>query len=321
MQTQTVVSYKSPLGTEFEVVKQAFPPVGNRPVKRISFVAGLHGNELEGVYICHRLIAYLRNLKETRPEAFRGQITVYPAVNPQAIGTGTRLWPFFTVDMNRLMGDVASQTLPHSISRTLLEDIKSSSDLAVDFHASNLHLLEMPQIRITEDFHKKLVPLALQCNIDVVWVHPLSRVFESTLGFNLNREKIPTLVVEAGICLRIHQHYCDQIFQGMVHLLHYTGILDTGEPAPSVKHPLLLHPPQVALIQARHSGLFVSQTSIGQNINEGDRLGEIVDPVNAQVLEEILAPCDGLLFTLRQHPLTYPGAPLARIAREELESS
>lgn len=313
MQTHTIASYKSPLGGPVEIVRQTFSAAKNKPAKRVAFVSGLHGDELEGVFICHRLIEYLRQLEETHPQAFVGEIHVYPAVNPQALGVATRLWPFFSVDMNRQMGTGNGASLAAGFSSALLDDLKSSSDLVVDFHASNLHLKELPQIRIIEEFDKKLIPLAALCNVDLIWVHPTARVLESTLGYNLNRAKIPTLVVETGICLRIHRDFCDQVFNGMLNLLHQAGALDLANP-PQAKPPLLLNPSQVALIQARHSGLFVPSVSLGSWVKRGEKLGDIIDAVRGTVVETVLSPVDGLLFTLREQPVTYQGAPLARIA-------
>jgi len=281
-------------------------------------VAGLHGDELEGVYLCHRIIETLRQLKTTRPQAFLGEIHVYPAVNPQALGSAKRLWPFFSMDMNRKMGEKNGDSLPAGFARSLVDDLQASSDIVVDFHASNLHLKELPQIRIIEEFDKKLIPLAALCNMDVVWVHSSAPVFESTLGYNLNRKKIPALVVETGICLRIHKEFCEQIFQGMIHLLRQTGILDLAGPQPEIKQPRLVHPKQVALIQANHAGLFVSNAPLGAYVQKGDLLGEVVDAIRGEVLETVTFPTDGLLFTLREQPVTHQGAPLARIALQEI---
>ncbi len=86
--------------------------------------------------------------------------------------------------------------------------------------------MELPQIRIINDFEKKLVPLAKFCNVDLIWVHPHAEIFESTLGYSLNQAKIPALVIETGICLRINKNYCEQIVLGILNLLQQTGTLD-----------------------------------------------------------------------------------------------
>jgi hypothetical protein len=177
--------------------------------------------------------------------------------------------------------------------------------------------MELPQIRIITGFEKKLLPLAKLCNVDLIWVHPHVEVFESTLGYNLNQAKIPTLVIETGICLRINKNYCAQIVLGILNLLRQTGVLDTDEPQAKVAEPRLAQPEGVAMIQAGNAGLFIKQTEIGKMVNKGEKIGNLIDPVAGEVLEEIHSPCSGLLFTLREHPLTSKGAPLARIATEE----
>lgn len=317
MKTQTVVSFKSPLDGSVEIIKQTFTAAGDKPVKRISFVAGLHGDELEGVYLCHRLIETLQQLKNTQPQAFKGEVHIYPAVNPQALDCTTRLSPFFRNDMNRQMGNRNSTSFTAQLATALLNDLQSLSDIVVDFHASNLHLRELPQIRIIEGFDKKLVPLASLCNVDLIWVHPSAPVFESTLGYNLNRKNIPTLVVETGICLRIHQDFCEQILQGMIHLMRQTGVLELEDPPQPVKQPLLVNPRQVAMVQANHSGLFISNVALGNHVNKGETLGKIIDAVQGKILETITFPASGILFTLREQPVTYQGAALARIALKE----
>lgn len=311
MQTQSILSIKSPLGLPVKILKHTFPAKSDQP--RISFVAGLHGDELEGLYICHKLLRYLKELEASNPEAFQGEINIYPAVNPQALENAARLWPFFSVDINRTFGSGQTGSLAVETSKTLLRDLKSSSDIVIDFHSSNLQLMELPQIRIIKDFEKKLLPLAKECNVDLIWVHPNAEIFASTLGFNLNKAKTAALVIETGICLRIHPAKGDQIFRGMLNLLHKTGILNITPD--SAKEPKLVQPEDVSMVQAHHAGLFIKEAEAGQTLKEGERLGKIIDPVKGSVLKEIVSPCSGLLFTVREHPLAHKGSPLARIAK------
>ena len=317
MQSQCIFSVKTPVGPPVEIIRHTFAPQSSQPGKRVSLVAGLHGDELEGLYICHRLMQILRSLEEQDPSAFKAEINIYPAVNPQALETGTRLWPFFSNDINRTFGRTDPASLPGETSKVLLEDLKANSDLVVDIHSSNLHLMELPQIRIIKDFEKKLIPLAKLCNVDLVWVHPHAEIFESTLGFNLNQAKIPTLVIETGICLRINKNSCAQIILGILNLLRKTGALDTDEPQVNIAEPRIVQPENVTMIQAGDAGLFIKQIQVGQTVEEGEKIGDLIDPVAGQVLEEVRSPRSGLLFTLREHPLTLKGAPLARIATEE----
>ena len=317
MQSQSILSIQTPVGPPIEIIRHTFAAQSPQPSKRVSLVAGLHGDELEGLYICHRLIQILKSLEEQDASSFKGEINIYPAVNPQALETGTRLWPFFANDINRTFGRTNTSFLPDETSKTLFNDLKSNSDLVVDVHSSNLHLMELPQIRIIKSFEKKLEPLAKLCNVELIWVHPHAQIFESTLGYNLNQTQIPTLVIETGICLRINKHHCAQIVLGILNLLRQTGVLDTDEPQVKISEPILVEPEGVTMVQASDAGLFIKKVEVGQILTAGEKIGTLIDPISGKVQEEIRSPCCGLLFTLREYPLTAKGSPLARIAKEE----
>ena len=319
MESRAIASYQTPSGKRVEIIKQSFSSFHKLPTKRIAFTSGLHGNELEGIYLCHLLIRYLKALKKSQPEAFQGAVHIYPAVNPQAIAAGTRLWPFFSIDINRQFGGDNGNSLPAQSATALLNDLKSSTDLVVDVHASNLHLKEAPQIRIIDGFHKKLIPLAVQCNVDLIWVHPASPMFESTLGYNLNQAKIPTLVIETGTALRINQNFANRIFQGMLNLLHHTGVIVSTDSHSKTNYPIIINPSQVILLQAEYAGLFIGHADLRSNIRKGEKIGEVLDATDGEVLQEVTAAESGFLFTTREHPLVYPGAPLARIARASMD--
>ena len=311
---ETVFSYGSPLGNEFRISRRSFSTASDKPTKRISFVAGLHGDELEGVHLCFRLFQYLTQLVKDSPHLLVGDVHIYPAVNPQALGNASRVWPFFETDMNRMFGRRVD-SLPSHAADALIQDIGERSDLVVDIHSSNLHLREVPQVRIIEGFDKKLIPLAQCTNVDVVWVHPTVPVFEYTLGFGLNHSGIPALVIEAGICLKLDHRINGQLLDGAINLLCKTGVLDFDAVSiPDVRQPRLVNPDCVAQVVASRAGLFLARVKPGQEVARGELLGELVDPTEGILLEEVVSPVDGFLFTLRELPLTYEGGVLVRIA-------
>jgi predicted deacylase len=317
VKTHTLLTRNSPLGAPLKIIKQSFSQHKGKPVKRISFVSGLHGDELEGLYLCHRLIQSLRHISSSQPEDILGEVHIYPAANPPALNQGTRLWPYYGSDMNRMMGRHPGATLPVQVAQEVFADIKENSDIVIDIHASNLHLKELPQIRIIEEFSEALVPLAMETCTDLIWVHPMAGVFESTLGYNLNKSGIPALVIETGICMRVDPETVDRLFHGMMHFLKQQGILASlPENIPTLPSPRVIFPRGVAQASAKHSGLFVSRVKLGQEVGEDEIIGHVLDPVKGVVLEEVASPATGLLFTLREQPAVHAGALLARMARE-----
>ena len=101
----------------------------------------------------------------------------------------------------------------------------------------------------------------------------------------------------------------------MLHLLHHQGVLTSLPPnIPSVPTPQVISPRGVGQTSAKHSGLFVSRVALGQQVGEDEIIGQIIDPVEGVVLEEVTAPGNGLMFTLREQPAVHSGGLLARVA-------
>lgn len=55
----------------------------------------------------------------------------------------------------------------------------------------------------------------------------------------------------------------------------------------------------------------------GSHVEQGDVIGSIIDPLKGVVLEQVVAPEKGWLFTIREYPMVGEGALLGRILKEE----
>jgi hypothetical protein len=79
---------------------------------KVAVLAGVHGDELEGLYVCHRLAVWLQDLAATRPEALLGRVELFPAMNPLGLDTLKRLVPVYETDLNRNFPGHAEGPLP-----------------------------------------------------------------------------------------------------------------------------------------------------------------------------------------------------------------
>jgi uncharacterized protein len=147
---------------------------------KVAVLAGVHGDELEGLYVCHRLAAWLEDLASTHPEAFFGQVELFPAMNPLGLDTLQRLVPVYETDLNRNFPGHAQGPLPQRIAEAAMRHLHDAA-LVIDIHASNIFLREIPQVRINQTFAGTLVPLARRMNVDLIWVHGAVTVLEATM--------------------------------------------------------------------------------------------------------------------------------------------
>lgn len=206
---KTVAKAGMPVDELQKIRKLRMEPTKESNGKRISIVTGIHGDELEGQYVCYKLAEYIqRNI-----ECLRGIVDIYPALNPFGIDSITRGIPAFDLDMNRIFPGNAEGDMNEYLAAEIMKDI-AGSELVFDIHASNIFLTEIPQIRINELHREQLLPYATEANVDFIWVHGASTVLESTLAHSLNLRNTPTLVVEMGVGMRITKEYGEQLFEG-----------------------------------------------------------------------------------------------------------
>ena len=128
---------------------------------------------------------------------------------------------------------------------------------------------------------------------------------KATLAHSLNSLGVPTLVVEMGVGMRITKEYCHQLVDGIFALMNKLGIWN--EDNIKVKDPIVCNKGNVAYVNSNNSGVFIPLIEHWENINEGNVMGKIINPLTGEVLEEIIAPVSGMVFTLREYPVVYKG--------------
>lgn len=304
---QTVSSAELPIGEHLLIQKNRIEPLHlTGKEKRISVVTGTHGDELEGQLVCYELI---RRIKDHR-EQLKGIIDIYPALNPLGIESITRSIPIFDLDMNRIFPGNPQGTIAENCAWDIVEDIKDS-DVCIDIHASNIFLMEIPQVRISENTAETLVPLAKHLNVDLIWVHASATVLESTLAHSLNMAGVPTLVVEMGVGMRTTRKYCEQLTNGILNLMAEMGIW--GGEVESVIDPVVSTDRQVGFANANASGIFVPVVEHGDYVKKEQHIGDILNPLTGEVEEKVCACMEGMVFTIREYPVVYSGSLLARI--------
>jgi len=310
---EEVFSVKLPVDETLKLKRNRFnPPDITKSTKRISIITGTHGDELEGQYVCYLLIKWLRE----NPTKIKGIVDIYPSMNPMGIDSITRNFPFYDVDLNRSFPGHTAEFLPAQVANAIVETVKGS-DFAIDIHASNIFLRELPQVRISRSNAHDLVPLAEKLGIDFIWVHDAVTVLESTFSHAMNSIGTKTLVVEMGVGMRITKEYGQNLANGLLNFMALVGIID--EPVHPCKTSISTQNSEVHFINASEAGIFIPTLEHNVMVKKGEKLGEIIDPLEGVIKESLLSPCDGLLFTIREYPVVYEGSLLARILENPFE--
>jgi len=299
--------YELPIGEKYKLIRNRLTPSSeiNSP-GRISIVSGIHGDEIEGQYVCYEVA---RRINES-PESLMGIVDIYPALNPFGIDMASKINPLYKRDMNRTFPGSENGTLVDRMANAVISNI-AGSDICIDIHASDIFVREIPQVRLSEEFAENLLPFAKLTNADMIWMNATATVHESTLAHSLNCLGVPTLVIEMGQGHQINKPYGDQIVDGIFNILCELGMW-TG-PRPRTQLPAMSGDGSVEFIRSEHAGIYMPLTEHNHFVKAGEVIGELIDPFKGEKIQEITTSGSGLLFTQRIYPVVSEGDLLARI--------
>lgn len=123
---EDVIKVKMPVGESLVIRKNRHLPdnaASAEGLKRLCVVSGIHGDELEGQYICYLLNKVVRE----KSEHLKGVLDVYPALNPMGIDTIQRGFPGFDLDMNRIFPGRTDGAATEWVASKLIQEFKGGA--------------------------------------------------------------------------------------------------------------------------------------------------------------------------------------------------
>jgi predicted deacylase len=280
---------------------------------RLALVAGLHGNELNGVFVLARLANFLQQVAagERAGTELLARVRVIPAVNVLGLNTRCRLWPFDGTDLNRMFpgydAGETTQRIAHAVLRAT-----APAEWRVDVHSSNADFEELPQVRLYDPSEEER-RAARWLGLPAVIERPVTPTVSATLANAWKLSGGRSLVIQAGQAGSLQQEHCERLFRALVDLLEQLGLvigLRLAEPENDVH---FFGPRNVFPLIGEHAGWFVSRLEVGQWLQAGDLVGYVYDGFAGSLRAELRAPVSGLLAGLRRQPLLCEGDLVARL--------
>jgi predicted deacylase len=280
---------------------------------RLALVAGLHGNELNGVFVLARLANFLQQVAAgDRPGTeLLGRVRVIPAVNVLGLNTRSRLWPFDGTDLNRMFpgydAGETTQRIAHAVLRAT-----AAAEWRIDVHSSNQDFEELPQVRLYDPSDEER-RAARWLGLPAVIERPVTPTVSATLANAWKHAGGRSLVIQAGQAGSLQPEHCERLFRALVDLLEQLGLvigLRLAEPEHDVH---FFGPRNIFPLIGEHAGWFVSRLEVGQWLQAGDLVGYVYDGFAGNLRAELRAPVSGLLAGLRRQPLLCEGDLVARL--------
>ena len=313
---EKILSIQSPVGVPIELYKFSWGKA-NPGSGTYSIVSGLHGNQLNGIYVNTRLIRFLNDIEQGREPSFEinGRVQIFPAVNVNALASGDRLWNYDEMDMDlafpgNKLGEVGERIAEAILRHTQETQYGVLLTNGREFYEDVPHI----QCHRPDGPIKKLArSLAVEFARDMD-ESPASRLKLCSQWLD---KEIPALILSAGKPGNIDLALCDLVFNSVMGSLVTNGIL-SGKNYSAKKTKVRFYGPRDELrVRAKCSGLFIPQVKAGTALSMGQKIGETQDIYSGGILEEFLSPGNGYLVTLRSYPVIYAREPVAVILNSD----
>lgn len=283
---------------------------GHSPGKTLVVLAGVHGDEVEGVRALHEVFASLK------PERLRGRFLAVPIANPPAVRAGRRTSPYDGQNLARVFPGRREGTVTERIAGILSETIIARADFLLDLHSGGI-AYEFPFLvgydGSDTERGRASREAAFAFGAPVLWAHPTIPPGRSIS--EAARRHIPWLYVEAPGGGRITSKVLAFYTRGVRRLLAHLRLLPRPvRPRPPRWH-LLGDGDLDRAILSPTSGFFVPQVRVLDRVRSGQTLGVLRDSFG-RTRASIEAPQDGRIVARRAFPIVAAGEPLILLAHD-----
>lgn len=276
---------------------------GARPGRTLMAVAGVHGDEFEGMAAIREVFA------ELDPAAMAGAFCALPVCNPWAFEAHSRTTPAHVDGLNMARvfpGDPAGEPT-RRLAAALLDLVRrnlGTADLFIDFHSSGTRYRYLPMIGYV-DVEGGAAAASREATrrfgIDLLWELPPTPA--GRFNTEVARLGIPTLGTETNGQGACRDEDVAQYAEGLRRMLRHLGIVEGPPPPVNPREPA-----RIRHLYMPESGFFRPRRGLqlGDPLREGELIGIVSDPFG-RVRAEVRSPAEARLVAIRTFSATWAG--------------
>ena len=268
----------------------------------VLIMAGLHGDELNGIEIVRR---FLRK-KLNKPSS--GTIICLPIFNIFGFLNLKRELPDGR-DLNRSFPGSNKGSLAAQFAFHFLKEIAPHCDFIIDFHTGAAQRNNFPQIRCPFSDPDSL-ELAKVFNPPFILDTAL---IAKTLRESIIKSKKKILLFEGGKSNNIEENVIEEGLNGLKRLISHLGMRNYKIDFTQSRKPLFVG--ESKWMRAPSSGMFQCFVSNGSAVQKGDKLALVTDPYG-KYEKKIKATQNGFVICINEAAVVYKGDAIIHIAKE-----
>jgi predicted deacylase len=283
---------------------------GTRAGPTLALLSAQHGDEWLGTEFQRRLLQTLD------PQTLCGTLLAVPVANPPALEIGRRTVPDESggLDLNRSYPGRTSQVTDR-LAAVIAREVLSQADALLDFHQGDWGItwssvgypVDLPDPAIVARSEAMAAAFGHSCiHRAKIVTGPIGAGSAcGYAGVNFGTPSLAVSIGGVGFAPEVEAAWIAAAVGGIRGVMQHLGMLDGASGA----LPRRLMFSRSWNLRPAYGGLLIPAIGVERLLTEvkaGELLGQVVSPYSFDVLEDLVAPTDGLLMCVAR---TYPVQP------------
>ncbi len=295
MQTEVLYSLKSPYCEPLEVVGYKF----GSGAKAAAIVGAARGNEVQQMYVCARLVEKMKKLEAAGKLTEGKEILIVPCINYYSMNIGKRFWTMDNTDINRMFPGYDLGETTQRIAAGVFEKLQGFL-LGIQFASFYQRGKFIPHVKVMDAGYtdkEKMKSFGLPYGI----IRTPRPYDTTTLNYNWQIWETNSYSVYTNETDSIDENSATEAVAAVLRFLSSEGILDYKAPC-GYKTEIVLESDTLQ-VRTKKGGIFKSMVTIGDLIEKGQLLGVIINPFDCEILQELKAEEEGIIYFSYDRPL------------------
>ena len=306
MRIETIYEMTSPCRDNFRIKGYRF----GEGEKTLAIVGAMRGDEIQQQYICSQLVNRL-SMIEQRGGITKGKsILVIPSCNPFSMNVNHRFWAMDNTDINRMFPGYDEGETTQRIAAAVfavLNGFEYGIQLASYYVPGDF----IPHVRIIKTGYEDVETARLFGMRYVTTYQP--RPFDTTLlNYNWQLWNTKAFSIYAGKTSQVDLTAGTETVDAILRMMSRTGIVTTSLVGAAYES-IVLDESALQHVKARHAGILLRLVNAGNRVHPGQSLAHIIHPYNGQVLNDVKAMDEGMVFFAHNRPVVLQNALLFKI--------
>ena len=267
--------------------------------KACAIVGGIRGNEVQQMYVCARLVQAFRRLEEQKDILPGNEILVIPCVNRFSMNVGQRFWPLDNTDINRMFPGYDQGETTQRIAAALFEAVKG---YRYGIHFASFYLPGdfVPHVRIMNTGYQT-ASLGNLFGLPYVVMRTPKPIDTTTLNYNWQIWESNAFSLYTRDTDRIDEASAQQAVSAVLRYLSRVGVVKYN--CHSGYMSTVINESTLAPVLTPTGGIFRPKKVPGDPVEYGEVIGEILDPLTAELSAAVTATTSGVVFFATDKPL------------------